>query len=170
MLCFSAGGWTPALSVLLTRTVPLCPRGQWTPCEPLSIDSVHGCRAEPGAAFSVPGLFPGGRVRTDLPAGPFGILRETVAVITLALSSLGDSPRFKALSAPSHFLPLPVFHVGALASVRAFFSCCLPPFAAPRLLQESGGFLCRCGVGVLVKKTLGDDVGRGCIREDRFYF
>lgn len=172
MLCFSAGGWTPALSVLLTHTVPLCPRGQWTPpsCSQQRHCPLTPCtgpeRTRERPFLSLVFFQAGVSARTCLQ-----VLWETVAVITLALGSLVDSPRFKALAAPSHLLPLPLCFLRRRFRLRAsVLSCCLPLFAALRLLQESGGFLCRCGVGVLVKKTLRDDVGRGWIREDRFYF
>lgn len=79
------------------------------PAAPLSIDSEHVSREEPGVSAR------------NLPAGPFWILRERLVVITLALRSLVDSPRLKALSAPSRFLPLPLSFFRSALSLRRGF-------------------------------------------------
>lgn len=93
----------------------------------------------------------------NLPAGPFWILRDTLVVMTLASRSLVDSPRLKALSAPSRFLPLPLSFFRSALSLRRGFC-------------RSREDLCVGeGVGVLVKMVLRDDVGCGWISEDTFY-
>lgn len=160
-------------SVLLTHTVSSLSIGAVNAtllvlsAVPLSVGSELVSRAGPGAGFSVCSLL----TRARLLETRLQLLWDPVRdggnnYITLVFPgwlTLFKSPPW-SLSLPS---TSSVLFKKALYAASLLVSVLL--FAAPTLLQESGGFLCRWAVGVSVKVTLRDDVGCGWITEDRFY-